>query len=495
MNLAFGYIRRSSYKQQENNSVEIQKAHIQEFARRKNFEVPEEFIFIEDVTSAYSKRANKRKELMRLRDMMIETNVPRVIFYEESRMDRTGYTFVLDFYRPLNVKLPNVEVYTTNSDEPFNPDNPQTKIALLLFRQESEIKSERALGSLIADLEHEDEIRPGAKVPYGYDQVNKKLIPNAKAEIVTFIYYLQSWGTSMGKIASILNEASIPSPQGKSWRSSTVENILKNPVYTGMLVWNIRKDKDKNKNQSYEFKDYHEPLIDRFFIQLNENNIKLQNDFGRLDTPFLFLNKLSCRHCHDILLTQNGSTTRNGRKYYYQYYVCKNCNYKLAIDDVHENLSPRIFKHVQDLATSENTKSSAIEYLNKIDHSIKESIINIEERLDNLLAKGSIAKEHDDREFELFFNAVQSRLLNSLKTILNSQEVLEELFEAVHSDLFFDRFKTLLESQLGEAEKRLIILYFIDKVLVSPEHPLQIVYRENAFESFNLIPKGQSTET
>jgi site-specific DNA recombinase len=54
MTFAFGYILRSSYKQQENNSVEIQKAHIQEFARRKKWSVPDEFIFIEDVTSAYT---------------------------------------------------------------------------------------------------------------------------------------------------------------------------------------------------------------------------------------------------------------------------------------------------------------------------------------------------------------------------------------------------------------------------------------------------------
>ncbi|MCM3729705.1 recombinase family protein [Neobacillus cucumis] len=184
--LAFGYIRRSSYKQQENNSVEIQKAHIQEFARRKGMEVPNDFIFIEDVTSAFSKRASKRKELMLMQQMMIESNIPRVIFYEESRMDRTGYTFVLDFYRPLSEKLPDIEVYTTNSDEPFNPDHPQTKIALLLYRMD---------------------IRPGSKVPYGYDQIDKKLVPNENAEIVTFIYFLQSWGMSMAKIAAILNEA------------------------------------------------------------------------------------------------------------------------------------------------------------------------------------------------------------------------------------------------------------------------------------------------
>ncbi|WP_153464409.1 hypothetical protein [Sediminibacillus terrae] len=49
MDLAFGCIRRSSYKQQDNNSIEIQKAHIQEFASRKNLTVPDEFIYIEDV--------------------------------------------------------------------------------------------------------------------------------------------------------------------------------------------------------------------------------------------------------------------------------------------------------------------------------------------------------------------------------------------------------------------------------------------------------------
>lgn len=83
--LAFGYIRRSSYKQQENNSVEIQKAHIQEFARRKGMEVPDDFIFIEDVTSAFSKRSSQCKELIRLQQMIIEANIPRVIFMKNPR--------------------------------------------------------------------------------------------------------------------------------------------------------------------------------------------------------------------------------------------------------------------------------------------------------------------------------------------------------------------------------------------------------------------------
>ena len=450
--------------------------------------VPDEFIFIEDVTSAFSKRASKRKELMRLQQMVIETNIPRVIFYEESRKDRTGYSFVLDFYRPLHEKFPDIEIYTTNSVDPFNPDNPQTKIALLLYRQESEIKSERAIGSLLADLESNNEIRPGSKVPYGYNQIDKKLVSNENAGIVTFIFHLQSWGVSMGKIATILNEAEIPSPQGKKWRSSTVENILKNPVYTGNLVWNIRKD--KKKKDTYTFNELHEPLIDHFFLYLIENNIKLQNKFGRLETPFLFLNKLCCSECNGTLITQNGSTTRNGRKYNYHYYVCKHCGYKLNIQDVHEQLLPRIFKYVQELTTSEDIQSSTIEYLNTMHHTIQENIIETKNHLDKLKSKGSIAIGHNDREYMLTLQDIEAQLKDKLNTLSKSQHILEELNEAVESNLFFDRFHQLLDSQLGETEKRLIILYFVDKVLISPNHPSKIVYQENVFESFDLFPAG-----
>lgn len=492
--LTFGYIRRSSYKQQENNSVEIQKAHIQEFAKRKGMEIPEDFIFIEDVTSAFSKRASKRKELMRLQQMMIETNIPRVIFYEESRMDRTGYTFVLDFYRPLSEKLPNVEVYTTNSEEPFNPDSPQTKIALLLYRQESEIKSDRALGSLIADLEGEVQIRPGAKVPYGYDQVNKKLIPNENAEIVTLIYYLHSWGKSFAKIASILTQAKIPSPSGKkTWRPSSVEKILKNPVYTGNLTWTVNKDKGNSK--PFEFPDFNAPLIDEFYLQLSKNNTKLQNEYGRLETPYLFLNKLFCKLCHDKMQTDDGSTTRNGKKYYYKYYECKNCNYKVEANHVHEHFLPKIIKHLHNLVTSEGIKSSTFEYLTNIEEVLHSNINKLIERINVYSEKGAIANENGDRELEMMVEKLQSKSLVSLQSCRDSLGLLDELIEAVHSDIFFERFNQILQFQLGELEKRLIILYIVEKIFVSPHESFQVFYKQNIFESFNLLHSGQSTET
>ncbi|MFS0637941.1 recombinase family protein [Mesobacillus foraminis] len=488
MTLAFGYIRRSSYKQQENNSVEIQKAHILEYARRKGLSVPEDFIIIEDVTSAYNKRANQRKELMRLKEMMAETKIPTVIFYEESRMDRTAYTFVLDFYRPLKVVIPDILVYTTNSENPFDPENEQNKIALLLYRQESEIKSSRAIGNLIAHLEAEDKTRPGSKVPFGYKQVNKMLIPNEDAEIVTFIYFLHSWGVSMGKIASILNDAEIPSPSGKAWRTSTIENILKNPVYTGTLKWDIQKAKSERK---YEIQDSHEPLTDSLLKQISELNVQLQKRFGRLDTPFLFLNMLTCAGCGDKLITQNGSTKRNGISYQYQYYVCRNCNYKLAIDDLHETLLPQTFRHIQSFVTSPTMKTTSEAYLTQIQQTITRNIINLKNSLDKARLKGCIAKEQGDKELEEAAAFLQLKYQSYIDDFVSYSKSVDELKGAIDSDVFFNRFEHLLDASLAITEKRLIILYFVDEVLISPEKPPKLIFCENFFQQMLPLDKLQ----
>lgn len=480
--LAFGYVRRSSYKQQENNSVEIQIQHIKEFAQRNKLNVPEEFIFIEDVTSAYSKLASQRKELMRLSNKMLEMNVPIVIFHDASRMDRTGYSFVLEFYRPLMEKIKNLEVYTTKSNDPIDPESPEMKMNFLLFQHESEVKSERALGSLKSDLEGETVIRPGAKIPYGYSQVKKKLFPNENAEIVSFIFFLYSWGHSLVKIASLLNEAHIPSPKGKLWRSSTIENIIKNPVYTGDLTWHLRKPKDGKK--VYFFEKAHEPIVNEFSIQLHHLNKQLQEKYGRLDTPFLFLNKMNCQHCQQVLVTQNGSTKRNGTKYQYQYYLCRNCNYKVEAKEVHDKLIPLIFKQVHNQTLRDQIQQSTINLVVRMTQDVQNLILNTEEMITRLKNKINIAQQLEDRELELHILSRLDEFQCELKEQHTCRERLVHIFQTVNSTQFFTRFNDILQHQLGVIEKRLIILYFVDCVLISKEFEPNIRYKNYIFDEF-----------
>lgn len=483
MRTAFGYIRRSSYKQQENNSVEIQKQHIQEFAKRNQLNVPDEFIFIEDVTSAYSKEADQRKVLMRLGEKMIEMNVSILIFHDISRMDRTGYSFTLDFYRPLLKELPHLKVYTTQSNEPIDPDDMNIKMNFLLYQHESEVKSERAINSLISDLNQEMPNRPGSRTPFGYAQINKKLIPDSNAKIVAFIYFLYSWGQSLQKIALLLNKADISPPKGTTWRSSTIGNILNNPVYTGNLTWEIPKLKDGQK--IFNFENTHEPITNNFYLQLHKRNKMLQNKYGRIDTPFLFLNKIKCRDCHQLLTTQNGSTTSNGKKYQYLYYVCKKCNYKVDALDVHKKLIPEVLRKVQNLVKSNQTKSHSLNYLSQMKNETEREIQQTNEILDNLSKKLAFSREINDRELKLQIVSLVDQNKNSLDDYLRCKDRLKKIILGIESDQFFTRFSDILKYKLGLTEKRLILLYFVDFVYISSNQNTYVQYKENYFEDLN----------
>lgn len=489
--MAFAYIRYSSHKQVDNNSVEIQKQHIHEFAKRNQLVVPEEFIFIEEATSAYSKSAKQRKQLMNLKEKMIEMNISIVIFHDISRMDRTGYSFTIDFYRPLLEYLPNLNVYTTESNEPINPNSLNTKMIFLLSQHESEIKSERALNNLMGVLQQEKANRPGSIAPYGYTQVDKQLVPNQDAEIVSFISFLYTWGYSFKKIAFLLNEANIPSPTGKQWPTSTVEKILGNSVYTGNLTWHIHKG--KHKNNVFTFKDSHEPLMSAFELQLHSYNKQIQKEFGRLDTPFLFLKKIRCSHCHQSLITQNGSTKRNGVTYHYHYYICKNCDYKVSIDKVHKRLVPLILQHIQQLTLSKENKQMTLTTLRNIEANLKEVICEAENTAHSLFKKLEQAQSIKDPELELHITDMMTKNENMLLTCQQKLTVLESYYLAVESNEFFARFDNVLEYQLDSPEHRLLILYFVECVLISTDQQPLIQYKDNIFQ-FLEASKSSSDE-
>ncbi|AGC69112.1 recombinase [Thermoclostridium stercorarium subsp. stercorarium DSM 8532] len=122
----------------------------------------------------------------------------------------------------------------------------------------------------------------GNKPPYGY--IRKKL-PNDKgytlephpeqAEIVKLIFDLYTGPNRIGvsKIVRKLNEMKIPTITGGPWIPSTVQGILRNPVYIGKIRWNSRpqrkrmvngqlvKERPRAKDNIVIVDGIHEPLI------------------------------------------------------------------------------------------------------------------------------------------------------------------------------------------------------------------------------------------
>jgi DNA invertase Pin-like site-specific DNA recombinase len=95
-------------------------------------------------------------------------------------------------------------------------------------------------------------------VPYGYrrnagpDGVKSDPTKDAKAlvphdehtKIVKQIFALRLQGQRIAAIVRILNDAGVPSPKGRRWSRSTVETIVKNEVYTGVVKLGERRSNE-----------------------------------------------------------------------------------------------------------------------------------------------------------------------------------------------------------------------------------------------------------
>jgi DNA invertase Pin-like site-specific DNA recombinase len=93
-------------------------------------------------------------------------------------------------------------------------------------------------------------------VPYGYQRNNgreptkdsKALVPHPEhAVVVRRIFQLRAEGQRVAAIVRVLNDAGVPSPKGRQWSRSTIENIIRNEVYTGVVKLGKRRNEQAHE--------------------------------------------------------------------------------------------------------------------------------------------------------------------------------------------------------------------------------------------------------
>ncbi len=101
---------------------------------------------------------------------------------------------------------------------------------------------------------------------FGYDLINKKLVPNEDAEIVRRIFRAYADGQGMRRIAQDLGNAGVRTKRGNPPDNRFIEYTLHNPVYIGKIRWS--RDGRAASMRKYDsenvllFDGNHEPLID-----------------------------------------------------------------------------------------------------------------------------------------------------------------------------------------------------------------------------------------
>lgn len=81
--------------------------------------------------------------------------------------------------------------------------------------------------------------KPAGVCPYGYEYAADKksvIVNEAEAQIVRFMFTEGQKGRTLGQIADALNGKGLATRHGKEWSRGSIQAILRNNFYTGVLM-------------------------------------------------------------------------------------------------------------------------------------------------------------------------------------------------------------------------------------------------------------------
>lgn len=144
----------------------------------------------------------------------------------------------------------------------------------------------------------------GGRRPYGYTSERGRLfVVPAEAAVVRQIFELYLECRSAVAVRNKLRALGIVNRQGKPWSNSTIEALLRNPIYVG-----------KQRFKGEVFSGAHEAIID---LQTAEAAARLtptrSRPDSRMERPYPLLGLLWCGHCGKSMTSHY--VQKRGKKY------------------------------------------------------------------------------------------------------------------------------------------------------------------------------------
>jgi site-specific DNA recombinase len=314
------YIRVSTSKQaNEGDSLDEQEKELKKFCEYKGYLIHK--IHIEAGRSA---KDTNRPEYQRLMKDIEGEKINAVIVKKLDRLSRS----LLDFEGfMITAQKHNVEFISLkeNFDTTTAMGKAMLRVALVFAQLEREQTAERITD--VMNYRAEQGLRNGGVTPYGYDLINKEMLPHKQEKKVFLLmveHFLKTRSTVA--VASMLNEAGFKNRSGKLWDCRRIEKMLKSPLYKGQMIWGKRV-----------YAGIHQPLISE--AQFEEIQTRFRHILSKpLESTgkALLRGLLTCGHCDSVMTP---SSSYNHRKLKYYYYRCvstvtasgrrrKKCEYK-----------------------------------------------------------------------------------------------------------------------------------------------------------------------
>ena len=314
------YARVSSDRQDVDLSVAAQLRALRDYAAKNGYVVAREY-----VDEAESGRSANRPEFRRMLDEASKPEAPfkEILVWKFSRFTRKREHAVA-FKSMLRRRGIRVVSITEHAD-----DSPTGKLMEAIIESVDEFYSENLAQEVLRGM-REAASRGfwiSSRAPYGYDRVmvqdgakkHPRLeVNDAEAALVRRMFQMADSGKTLLDITKTLNREGIASPNGKSWRKTTVYKLLTNEVYTGTMVWGANA---KDKAPPVRVENAFPALVSQGQFErvaaLLESRAPVHSHPRRSASSYLLSGIVKCKTCGKAL---SGQESKSGQ---FAYYVCQ----------------------------------------------------------------------------------------------------------------------------------------------------------------------------
>jgi site-specific DNA recombinase len=460
------YARVSSDKQRDDQTIQSQRVELLQWAAELGVGVPAEWEFVDD---GYSGGSLVRPGLERLRDLVAEGIIQRVLIYGPDRLAReyAHQVLLLEEFRQAGAEV--------QFRKAPSGDTPEDKLVvqfqgMIAQYERAQILERSRRGKRHKALRGTVNVLSGA--PYGFRYIPTTDACDARyelepleAETVRLIF---SWFVndqwSIGRVARELSSRGAVTRTGKTrWDRSVVWGMLRNPAYIGRaayrkthLVERKRINRSARLRQLYPRRPHSSPrrrpreewieipvpqIVEPEVFEQAQVQLQRNKSLARRGAPVLLRGLLVCRGCSHALYTTSTKTSKQKLYYYrclgtdsWRYPGGPRCqNPPLRADRLDEQvwshvlqlledpalIQREITKRFDDLRTSRNKQAegtrSVEAQLAKVDKSIGRLLDAYQEELIDLDALRARMRQLKSKRGELDHAIRQAELESSTK--------------------------------------------------------------------------------
>jgi DNA invertase Pin-like site-specific DNA recombinase len=327
----------------QSESIDNQQLIIRHYINSHSDEFAVVDTFIDDGISGMT---YDREAYTRMMTLVDEGRINAIIVKDLSRIGREQIETLNLIKKEFILK--NVRFIAITDDyDSFNTaksDGLGTSVKLLLNDYYCADISKKVRSAQRAKMARGDFI--GSYAPYGYikssENKNKLVVDEEAAAVVRKIFNLYIGGMGKLAIAKALNSEGIPNPtmykrtvlkqnyknanrlsQTGYWTYSTINKILSNPVYTGLMIQHkteikakkIRKKVQLPKNDWVIVENTHEPIIDQEIYKIAYDmlqNKRTQEPTGNMSK---YTGLFFCKECGRVMNKFLSKPKKDGSRY------------------------------------------------------------------------------------------------------------------------------------------------------------------------------------